>query len=647
MKFQSSMLVMALALALASPQVSAFTFAPAPTANSPTFKLNEILSFSRSAGTRTTNRCSTPTTNTRLYMDLENDNKNAFFVDPPGTGVGNTSSSSNDNDNEVEKDSTATATVTKQKSLSPDVSKLLAEAKALKARAEKERLEAERMTTLLIIDKISALEKKLAKLQSSEKEEKNKQKKILEIQEQIFAFRQQMEAPSSSKSSSSSRSSSRDSTSDSIAFKTIDASAPPQSSSPLVTSKRTGTSIIPERKMPQDLFDKRLESYQTFSKDVKKLFATAVDVEDPNDGETIIRKCYNIEMKRKSDGNIAPLDLLDVANAQAGFETLPPPVKDMVVESVGMEPSRNLNHTAVVEKLVQAKKIKRTNDGGVEFSMQDSYEDNERSVRDREFTEEEVDSAVKLYENLPPPMKTILAKAVGETIGSNSTVIVTKMVEQKKLLPSEDGVEFVVFGTGEEETAEERESANYVRNLLPEVTRKEDQAPSEEDAMAFFSEVLGKKTFNPSSKPESIPGGFVIRGENNLKNGDDLVKALDAKLKASSVLNKLNYCYMKDPTAVTQEQFEADDFELPVIVITGPDLSPDTNRFVKPVVTAFGGLSIASFAVATCLSTDLEMTPELVESMTSPLVFAMLGTQVAHEAAHQIVAFKDKVCWLL
>lgn len=400
--------------------------------------------------------------------------------------------------------------------------------------------------------------------------------------------------------------------------------------------------------MPQDLYEKRIDAYKKFTPTVKKLFARAVQVEEYEDGETIIRKCYNVEMKRKSDGNIAPMDIMDIANAQAGFETLPPPVQDMVVESVGMKPggSESMNHTAVVEKLVLQKKVKRTMDGGVEFSMEDSYDDDDsRSVRDREFTEEEVNSAIGLYENLPGPMKTMLAKSVGEEVGSNSTVIVAKMIEEKKLLPSEDGVEFVVFGNGEESDMmlEDIEAVNYVKALLPAVTRKEDQAPSEEEAMSFFREVLGKNTFNPTNKPESIPGGWVVKGDNSMENGDALVKALDSKLKESSVADKLNYYFMKDPSLVTKERYESDDFENPVLVITGPDISPDTNRFVKPSVTALAGLALASFSVATCLSTDLKMDVEMVETMTTPLVFSILGTQIAHEAAHQIVALKDKV----
>ena len=206
-------------------------------------------------------------------------------------------------------------------------------------------------------------------------------------------------------------------------------------------------------------------------------------------------------------------------------------------------------------------------------------------------------------------------------------------------------MEFVVFGDGADEAMEQLEGYGYIKGMLPEVTRKEGMEPSEEDADAFFR-LLGKKSFNPTNKPEKIPGGFIIRGENMLDNGDALVKVIDEALKESPLKDKLYYYYMKDPTLVTEQQFENDDFENPVIVLTGNDLTPTTNRFVKPIVTALGGLSIASFAVATCLATNMEMDLEVMETMTSPLVFSILGVMIAHEFMHQLVALKDKVCYI-
>lgn len=555
-----------------------------------------------------------------------------------------------DNNGEHDHDTTTTAPA-KPSGPSPHLLQALAEARALKARAEKERLEAERLSTLLILDKISSIETKLDKINNNNNKKDdvdvNRQRKQRKELMQQMAMLQQQLKPANTNNT----------------LKSIDASI----TTPLVTSNRMNAndddddddavdSAIVTYQMPTELLNKRIEAYQKFSPSVKQLFQRVVhtnaeyniDKDDKDEQaytKDIIQKCYQIEMQRKAQGNTAPMDILDIANAQAGYETLPLPIQFMVKESIDLLTCSN--NTLIVETLVKQNKVGRTSDGGVEFKMEDP---DEKEVKergeDREFTEEEVDSAIKMYENLPKPMKVMLAKSVDEKNEGNSTAVVERLIMEKKLLPSEDGVEFVVFGSGDDALGSvmgDSQDVGYLKGMLPEVTRKEGQAPTEEEAKEFL-QLLGKTNFNPTNKPEKIPGGFVIRGKNTLANGEELIKALDAKLKDSILKDKLYYYFMKDPTAVTQEQFESADYELPVIVLTGNDLSPTTNRFVKPTVTALGGLSIASFAVAVCLSTDLNMDVELMKTMISPLLFAVLGTQIAHELMHQLVALKDKVC---
>ncbi len=395
--------------------------------------------------------------------------------------------------------------------------------------------------------------------------------------------------------------------------------------------------------MPKDLYDKRVGAYKSFSPAVRSLFARATLVEDVNDADTIIRKAYVVEQAKKRDGNTAPMDLLDLANAQAGYETLPPAIQTMVVEIVGLD--LETNATVIVEKLIEDGRVTRTEDGGVEFSMNENPEKEEDRGSNREFTMDEIEEAKKLYEGLPSPMKVMLAQSVGVANDANTTVVVEKMIQEKKLLPAEDGVEFVVFGNADQGSLDlgDLETAAYVKSVLPSIVTREENTPAEEDVDVFFSEVLSQKTFNPTNKPEKIPGGYIIRGENKLESGEALVSALEKSLDESSVAGRLNFYYMKDPTPATEEEFERDLFELPVLVVSGTNLFPTTNRFVKPGVTALGGLSIASFAVAVCLATDLNMDLDYMEELTGPIVFAIISTQIAHEMAHQIVGLKDKV----
>jgi len=146
------------------------------------------------------------------------------------------------------------------------------------------------------------------------------------------------------------------------------------------------------------------------------------------------------------------VSLLDMTNAQVGYMSLPPPIQEMICETVGLS-SNEKNVTFIVEKLIESNKIKPTGEfGGVEFAMGDLDEEEARG-KDREFTEKEIKSAIELFENLPLPMKTMLATSVGADSG-NSTAVIEKMIEEKKILPSKDGVEFVVFGNDNDDLVE-------------------------------------------------------------------------------------------------------------------------------------------------------------------------------------------------
>lgn len=502
---------------------------------------------------------------------------------------------------------------------SPTIERDLEAARALKKRAEKERLEADRLTTELILEKIANLEKKM----QSSRNDPDFNKKEEEWRQSIDVLKKQLKSDRS------------EDTNESLS------SLP----STFMESEESVSSSLKSNYVPSDVLKRRMDAYQKFSITVKSLYARATGVSDMYDAESIIRKAYAMEQERNAlpDKNVVDANskdlLLIIANAQAGYETLPEPIQNMVAESVGMNTASNA--TELVEKLVMKKKVTPSGDGGVEFCMDDP-EKNEKRGKDREFTKEEVVNAETLYESLPEQMKVMLAKSVQEENISNSTLIVQKMIEQKKMLPTEEGVEFVVFGDDDTILDFDGAGARYVESLLPKVTRKEGQSPSEEDVNVLFAEVLGRRNFNPISRPEKIPGGYIIRGESNMKDGDELIAEIEKDLSKTSAAGRMNIFYIRDPTLITDEQFETESYELPVIMVLGRDLSPDTNKLVKPIVSIFGGLSISAVAVAACLSTNLNMDMSTIEDTTGALTLALIGTQIAHEAAHQIIAIKDK-----
>lgn len=524
-----------------------------------------------------------------------------------------------------ENDYPSVSTTDSKVELSPTIERDMEAARALKKRAEKERLEADRLNTELILEKIANLEKKI----QSSKNDKDFNKKESEWRQSIDVLQKQLNSDSSKDAKNGRKSSSTT---------TLSSSSSIERDSSVFDSSTS-------KYVPTDVLKRRMDAYQKFSSPVKSLYARATGVSDMYDAESIIRKAYAMEQERNAspDKNVVDATskdlLLIIANAQAGYETLPEPIQNMVAESIGMNAASNA--TEIVEKLVMKKKVTPSGDGGVEFCMDDP-ENNEKRGTDREFTKEEVVNAESLYESLPEPMKVMLAKSVQEDSTLNSTLIVQKMIEQKKMLPSEEGVEFVVSGNDDTILDFDGAGDRYVESLLPKVTRKEGQSPNEEDVNVLFTQVLGRRTFNPISKPEKIPGGYIIRGESKLKDGDELIAEIEKELLKTSASGKMKVFYIRDPTLISDEQFESESYELPVLMVLGPDLSPDTNRLVKPIVSIFGGLSISAVAVAACLSTDLNMDMGIIEDMTGALTLAIVGTQAAHEAAHQIVALKDK-----
>lgn len=497
------------------------------------------------------------------------------------------------------------------------------------------------MATVLTLEKIENLEKKAqsikkkaASISSSSSNRASKEQEE-EIRSQIAMLKRQLE-PKEEPKRERPKGVSTYMTSGGPPSFGVPASVPPK---PTLTKKPTP--------IPASELNNRINSFKQFPKEVQELFARSVGLSSSSEPKEILIKVHEVEEERRialeeNPDLDFPMDLLDIANAQAGYSALPVPIQSMIADAAEM--GSCTNQTAIIEKLIETKTVQRAEDGGVEFLMSEEEGDlGEGQSLNREFTAAEKKNATEMFDALPGPMKVMLKASADIRADASVEEVVEELIKKKKMLPSVNGgVEFVLYNDNDEE--ERIEGAGYVKSLLPAVTRKEGQAPTLDDVNAFFAEALGRKTFNPISKPEKIPGGYVIRGENRLKNGDELVSALDEALQASSVAGKMQVFYIKDPTLVTEEQFETDTMEQPLLLVTGPDLSPDTNRFVKPIITALGGFSIASFGLAVCLSTE-SATPESIywaEEMVSPLLFAVLGTQIAHEAAHQLVAVKDK-----
>lgn len=363
----------------------------------------------------------------------------------------------------------------------------------------------------------------------------------------------------------------------------------------------------------------------------------------------------------------------------------------------------------------------------------------EEAVTDDDLTTEELQNAVDLYNSLPQDVQKVLRRAVTRSYNNkvnelepvNTTEVVLKLYRQRKNLmtyPStwvrsstmsaESGTLTTVDASGtvvvnndnstlyggkwdplaaalegkknyDEALQKLKMGANnskaevdrFVESFFPDVTRKgKGYEPTELDANDIITYVLGKDTFNPKSKPEKIPGGFVIRGTNKFETGEALIDALDKRFeqycsslaytnisetpldadeevrRRASLRDRVQMFYCKDPTPEAMEDM-TELFGESVLVLLGKDFSPaKSNQGIKITSVVLTVLSYIAFSIGCFGATEsvvqgihaTALSPsdhDLVwfNSLLLPLVGSLAFIQVVHELGHLLVSWQGKV----
>ena len=557
-----------------------------------------------------------------------------------------------------------------------------AEAQSLKDLAQKTRLEAEKMSVELTLEKIQGLEQQLDNNQMystnnpmSNLDEENirDQVKMLKLQLGMKNNNGSTSTIPNVPSASSGSKKMPTSTTASSTQQQLESAFQPSTATMIrendinLNSYTTRFNNIPP--ISQEELETRIKAFQSFPPELKQRFADVVNVNDITNASTIMTRIYtqqkiNAQLRQEAmDNSPNPENIelemtpVDWVTAEAGYWKLPQPLKFMVASSVELD---GFNETAVIEKLLEKNMVQPSVDG-VEFFLdgQNEQEINNGSDIDtisfettstldtirKNITADQIAEGTIFFDSLPQPMQIMIARSVNMTYpGNNSSTIIETLVMKDKFTVGEDGqiaMELVLFD--DDENADVTPESSYVKSLFPQVTRKFGYKPTKEDMDVLYTKVLGRNTFNPTQKPQSIIGGYIIRGENKKKSSDQLISVINEELIKIGLAERLRVYYIRDPNPITEEQVEYDMVEVPVLMVTGADISPETFPILKQCVSVGGLLAVAAYAVGSAPLDTSNIDLGVVDTAISPLFLAMFVPQIIHEFSHQIVAFKDNV----
>jgi len=206
--------------------------------------------------------------------------------------------------------------------------------------------------------------------------------------------------------------------------------------------------------------------------------------------------------------------------------------------------------------------------------------------------------------------------------------------------------------------------SSHVKEFIPSLTRLELVHPPIEDIDTLMKEVIDKKAFMVTSKPERVLGGYYIYGRNLLadetgSNSDKLVSRLQDRLQKSSLAKRIDLFYIQDPAPPTDEEYELELTDRPVLVVTAKNRQELYNLQSPVLKTAISGLGLACVLLFAAATTEMQpMMRDQLEAAAagdtsidlSPIASgivqgasSILAIQLTHELFHRIVAWRDKV----
>jgi hypothetical protein len=287
---------------------------------------------------------------------------------------------------------------------------------------------------------------------------------------------------------------------------------------------------------------------------------------------------------------------------------------------------------------------------------------------------EEYKAAIRFYFLLPPSMKVALCEVLELTEAAKDWTrapeIVSRLYEQRLTLTPlrlkdalknvetrmsrgagqsvEQEVEEFMVQLMDGKSIDEVTRDSVVKQYLGRVTRKEGKYATEKELQILMN-VLDSSTFVPNGKPETLPGGYLIRGRNTKPSSKELLEALDAKLPSQW---NCQVSFMPDVTVDSAPGFS----EEPVLVLLNNDFSPTTSRWILSFSTAAAFATAFLFGVG-CYGANDNVAQHLQDltavgdysgvnwfnGLLAQLLLPLAAIQGTHELGHLSIAWRDKV----
>lgn len=542
---------------------------------------------------------------------------------------------------------------------SPSVSEVpvelspLEKAKALKAQAQRTRLEAEKMDVMLTLEKIEKLEKQINTKVVSEDPDLEE-----DLKKQIKTLKRKLEgddgkAKNEDKIENGAQTPKSESNNDDSQSITVNKDLDSVLSA-IISEARTTEEV--DESMTSEEIQRKIDEFEAAPKFMQELVVTTAGMEIESLNTTaLVLKMYQDEKSIKTVNGASTETAADSPLPEFSKEQI-----NEVLDAVKMVPQfvKNLYGDEL-----------KNNDTAIALMMLEEEWRSGNLVPMPEITQQMIDDKLSEYSWVPKFLRgdndTQLAieliksdfrrNGANALNAPNSKADDSSVVTTIREIENSDGGESGgLFGGLGQSRKEKSDVDQMVESLFPESTRKEGEEVNEGDAVLFMSEVLAKdKTWMATGPPEKVPGGFLVRGTTKYESGADLIEAIDKNLEQSRVRNKVTCFYVFDPTPVTEDQMN-DGERPPVLFLTAPNVVRDPQPIQRSLISAvaFGTIWYNSLLPFLLNDKYMKMADEqlaladaampanvdFLNDLSFPLFAATVGIQAVHEIAHTIAA---------